>query len=289
MKQHNPLLKLTAGICSAAFMLTAAPLNAYAAPAAATAAEAIRNAWENFDSTISLSRYKLSIAEASQLYYDALYTESDWFYVNSSFSYSTTLFGGYVDKIAVKYYYDTDKVPSMRKELDDRIAEIIAGIHPAWSDAEKVLYLHDTVIDNCEYDFSYTYADAYAALVSGCAVCQGYALAMNLLCREAGIPCYSLTCDSLNHIWNVVQIDGAWYFPDFQLLHPETYELIFIEHLGMMDNADYVKSNMTKICKYAQNGLVPEKNFFFTWETSENPLTPQDITLLFRRIGIMES
>ena len=99
----------------------------------------------------------------------------------------------------------------MQQELDNTVSEILSGVQSGWSDAEKVLYLHDYLAEHCEYDLTYTYNDAYAALCGGTAVCQGYALAMCILCRELDIPCYPITSDTLKHMWNVVQIGGEWY------------------------------------------------------------------------------
>ena len=82
-------------------------------------------------------------------------------------------------------------------------------------------------------------------------------------------------------------LEGKWYYPDFQFIHPVTHQLITIEHLGMVDDPKYIERNLEKLSVYARNGLVLEENFFITWETHDDPLTPQKITELFQRIGII--
>jgi len=211
MKHLHPIARLTAGLFAVLLPMTAVPQYA---PLPVSAADLpietyIRNAWTNYETEVDVSSYSLTLDELTEIYSSMLYTDSDWFYVHS-FYYQTD-FRKKVTKIQITYNYETKEIPQKRRELDQKIREITDGIHEDWSTAETVLYLHDCVIDGCQYDFTYTYGDAYAALVGGEAVCQGYALAMNLLCRSAGIPCYAITSNDLNHMWNVVCVDGEWY------------------------------------------------------------------------------
>ena len=102
----------------------------------------------------------------------------------------------------------------MQAEFDTAVDTILSGVQPGWTDAEKVLYLHDYLAEHCKYDLTYQNNDAYTALIDGNTVCQGYALAMCVLCRKMDIPCYAITSDALKHMWNVVRIDGTWYHCD---------------------------------------------------------------------------
>lgn len=59
--------------------------------------------------------------------------------------------------------------------------------------------------DNCTYS-------GYEALLSGYAICQGYAYLMTDLCYLADIPCYTVVGTVGGyHAWNVVQLQGYWY------------------------------------------------------------------------------
>ncbi|MBQ8922395.1 MAG: hypothetical protein IJ060_09590 [Oscillospiraceae bacterium] len=212
MKHLHPFFRLTAGLFAALIPMTAIPALPVSAASSTTldaAANAIRTAWTNYETVLNVSSYSLTLDEITDLYMDLLYTDSDWFYIKSFYYQLNSR--NRVTNIQITYNYEKDEIDRKRDALNQRIDEITSGIQPEWSTAETVLYLHDSVVDGCEYDFTYTYGDAYAALVGGEAVCQGYALAMNLLCREVGIPCYAITSDSLNHMWNVVNVDGSWY------------------------------------------------------------------------------
>lgn len=73
--------------------------------------------------------------------------------------------------------------------------------------------------------------NAYGALVGldmegtmqGEVVCQGYSDAYLLLCQRVGLPCVVITGEGnssgifsgySNHMWNAIQLDGAWYAVD---------------------------------------------------------------------------
>ena len=83
--------------------------------------------------------------------------------------------------------------------------------------------LHDYIAVNCAYNWKVATQgssqddddrlfSAYGALVDGDAVCQGYALAYQLLLTRAGVTSRIVT--GVNHMWNMVQLDGAWYHVD---------------------------------------------------------------------------
>lgn len=88
-------------------------------------------------------------------------------------------------------------------------------------------YFHDYLIASCTYDDEAANADAethenaysaYGALVDGRAVCEGYAKAMQLLLQKKAIPAtvvmgYSAE-DWESHMWNLVRINGSYYYLD---------------------------------------------------------------------------
>lgn len=61
-------------------------------------------------------------------------------------------------------------------------------------------------------------------------------------------------------------------YPDFMLLHPKTREIWLWEHMGMMDNPEYLDKALRKIDTYAQHGYFPGVNLILTHETSKRPL-----------------
>ena len=70
-------------------------------------------------------------------------------------------------------------------------------------------------------------------------------------------------------------VDGAvWLepygmvYPDFTFLSERTRRIVYWEHEGMMDNADYAKAAVRKIELYEKNGIFPSEDLILTFETS---------------------
>lgn len=66
-------------------------------------------------------------------------------------------------------------------------------------------------------------------------------------------------------------------YPDFTLLNVRLRKEFIHEHLGMMDNQDYVEENVAKINAYEKNGYYPGKNLILTFETKGNPFDTRKI------------
>lgn len=60
--------------------------------------------------------------------------------------------------------------------------------------------------------------------------------------------------------------------PDFTIINRSNGKKYIYEHLGMMDNPDYVEKNMRKLDLYEKNGFLLGKNLIITRETSDVPL-----------------
>ena len=92
---------------------------------------------------------------------------------------------------------------------------ILAGM-PNGSDYEKELYLHDVLVNRVTYtDSKLEEQNGYTTLVEGKGVCAGYAFALQYLLMRAGIQSYYVVgYAGESHAWNLVKIDGKWYYVD---------------------------------------------------------------------------
>ncbi|MBD5158383.1 MAG: hypothetical protein HDT13_12220 [Butyrivibrio sp.] len=110
------------------------------------------------------------------------------------------------------YYYsyeDSDQA----EQVDGIVSRATEGF--TGSDYEKILSAYDYLCGRADYNNqsdSYEAHSAYGALVSGKAVCEGYAKAYKLLLDKMGIPNYIVI--NSTHAWNVVMYNGEWYFVD---------------------------------------------------------------------------
>lgn len=114
------------------------------------------------------------------------------------------------------YYFDIEYLAT-QAELDEvsRRAEEIVGSFRLEDEDEftKVKLLYEYVCTHYTYDDTLTRFSAYDGLTTGSMVCQGYALLVNQVMWDAGIPCRIVTGTSAreNHAWNIVMLDGVWY------------------------------------------------------------------------------
>ena len=69
-------------------------------------------------------------------------------------------------------------------------------------------------------------------------------------------------------------------YPDFTILNIKNREEIYWEHLGMMDDPNYVEMSIRKINTYEQNEMLLGKNLILTYETKKNPLNTKTIKLM---------
>ena len=99
----------------------------------------------------------------------------------------------------------------------DRAEQIISNA-PTEAYAREC-YFYRWIIEHCAYDEQAARAyDADGVIVSGSAVCEGYARAFQLLCRMGGLPNLYIAGEDkktgVGHAWNKVQIAGEWYATD---------------------------------------------------------------------------
>ncbi|MBQ3357165.1 MAG: S-layer homology domain-containing protein [Oscillospiraceae bacterium] len=129
---------------------------------------------------------------------------------------------GYYSKIMINYpqTMSASEINAYFDKVEAKIAEVDAMLAAVPDDVDKVLTLHDFFIYNSEYDFTENLspiADSFntaGVLLNGRAVCQGYTYAFMYFMNRAGIECHCVVSPPMNHSWNVVRIDSAYYHVD---------------------------------------------------------------------------
>ena len=71
----------------------------------------------------------------------------------------------------------------------------------------------------------------------------------------------------------LLQIGSISVFPDFTIRHPNTGNIFYWEHFGMIDNSEYCKNMLSKLQFYISNGIIPTIHLITTFETKDNPLS----------------
>jgi hypothetical protein len=136
--------------------------------------------------------------------------------------------GRYIHTISIfPDYYTT---VGQEQKTDECVREITEGFafDEDAPDTEKIRRVYDHIYDNVEYDIIHKNnanyhlkSTAYGALINGHATCQGYAVTVYRLMREAGIDCRIITGTAYDdelgeeyHAWNIVCADGKYYSMD---------------------------------------------------------------------------
>lgn len=71
-------------------------------------------------------------------------------------------------------------------------------------------------------------------------------------------------------------------YPDFTIRHQKTGQFYYWEHMGMMDNSDYINHACQKIRIYCENGIIPTVNLILTCETKDHPLDMDYVETIIR-------
>ena len=114
------------------------------------------------------------------------------------------------------------QLATAKRQLQQAVIEALSTVSHQMSDYEIALGLHNYLIQRVTYLKVGEHQTAYGALVSGNAVCAGYARAYQLLLLEAGIPCTYIKGSSIDpntgktedHAWNLLWLDGKCYYTD---------------------------------------------------------------------------
>lgn len=123
------------------------------------------------------------------------------------------------------YHYITEGLDISEHEsakvLADKAKQILDTIiKDGMSDYEKEQAIHDYIIKNGQYDFltGEKEEDSYHAkgiLLEGKGVCSSYSESMQLLLSLAGVESKIVIGKAdVEHSWNLVNINGAWYHVD---------------------------------------------------------------------------
>lgn len=239
----------------------------------AEAKAALKQGLETFQTEIDISEYQISIDKIKSVYEQVVNENPELFFVSGTFYYSYT---SSQTVTSVRPYYQLDgkeiepeelkeeqktRINEQRGELEAVVNEIIAQVDSKWSALEKALFLHDYLATHAQYD---TGSDAYTILTKGTGVCQAYTLAYRLLLNRVRIPSGTVSSESLNHIWNLLQIDGNWYHVDVTWDDPTK------DRIGRVRHENFCTSD-EKREKLVNEAMKNEENWTFKQDWVYSP------------------
>ncbi len=99
--------------------------------------------------------------------------------------------------------------PSVEQIVNDVTAQCLKKCS---TDFEKAVWLHDWILNNADYDYSYSYCSAEGVLARGTGTCESYHRAYVMLLNKIGIQTGRM--EGNGHVWTAVKMDGNWYQVD---------------------------------------------------------------------------
>ena len=119
-------------------------------------------------------------------------------------------------------YYDTAE---QQAEMDQAVENLLDDLNlDGLTDYEKIRGIYDYMTENIVYDYDHYYNDqdymlqytAYAALIHGTSVCQGYANLFYRLALELGVDNRIVVGwgNGGGHAWNIVELGNRYYCLD---------------------------------------------------------------------------
>lgn len=209
---------------------------------------AIYNGFASEKAQIDVRDYNLSSTQMKEIVEKVLNTSPELFFVDNQYRYSINPITNRIAQIIPNYRATGKELAVQREEYTRYMKKITDQIDPSWSDLEKIVFTHDYLCQNYEYDTTYAIHDAYRFLKEKKGVCQSYTLVFLGVMKTFNIDARVASSSTMNHIWNVVQLNGKWYHVDVTWDDPTQ------DKLGLASHDNLLLSDTAIIAPYGSGG-----------------------------------
>lgn len=196
--------------------LTAMPLTAYAYEDNSTAyiEQLIVNELENFNNEIDISGYNIHKNDVSKIVTSIIEKNPQLFYVEKEYKVSYSEQSNEAFSIYFSFKYNNSELGIKVNDFNSRIQLITDEIMKSETAFDKIHSCHDYIVKNYSYDETKGSADVYNMLLTGQGTCMAYTGLFGYVMSQCGIENTIAKSEQLNHIWNVVKLNGEYYNVD---------------------------------------------------------------------------
>ncbi len=162
---------------------------------------------------IVLESYNINAQELYNIFEAVALDYPELFFVGNRYEYKNYP-NGQIYSLIPQYTMTKEEKTKASYEYERMVDIIVSAVPASFTDLQKVLYVHDLIDMEAEYDNSLSNFDVYTMLTEHAGVCQAYTLLFEAVMQKVGIECHNATSRNQNHTWNVVKLDGEYYHLD---------------------------------------------------------------------------
>lgn len=184
-----------------------------------TVEAAIYKGLMNMEDVIDVSSYQLEMEDFYIIFDKMVLSNPELFHI-SHMDYGVSWEDEYVGEIYPIYALaDKSQYDFFGADVELAAEKALSGITDSMTDFEKLLYLHDYVLKNCDYSLGgMMSSNIYGCLVDKRCNSYGMSLAYKYLVEKAGLTCEVVIGNG--HSWNAVLLNGEYYFVDLCFDNP---------------------------------------------------------------------
>ncbi len=234
---------------------------------------ALLTSFDLLQESCDVSEFHIQKADISRILKRVLNSNPRYFYVDIK-SYFVGFTSQEVKTINITYLPVADNdYEAVLTRYDEAVEQAVRGADPDWSQLEKALYINDYLCRNCKFDLkgeNENRYNAYGAFIDKTATCQGYSLAFLELSKWLGVDCTIVTSTSVNHAWNMVCINGEYYYVDATWNDPNPDRLGRAKHVFFLKSYDYFAAqNKEYTTHFKEQDWVIANGL--TYDVADNP------------------
>ena len=161
---------------------------------------------------------RIGTEEFWEVYFAVLNDHPEIFWTGPSAQVSESGLTGRVMQYEIETTVPVGQRETLREQMDQAVLDCMAWLWPEATDYEKIKTVYEYLIETVDYDpAAQDSQNAQSALLYHRSVCAGYSRAFQYILHKLGLFCTYLTGTTSHggeHGWNLVRLDGSYYYVD---------------------------------------------------------------------------